>query len=105
MTKSNEAALHAALDAHFAKKPEVRLPHYSGPDFNSWQVEAHRDRHDLEATGFIIVDEYGEEIRGGGFWARKASAEAHLKVMIAEEIEAREEHGPEDGNPHTLPVE
>lgn len=72
-------------------KPPVRTPYY-GTDPEEWRVELRRNGEDLS---YFIVDEYGEEVRGGGCWANPKNAEARLKEMITEELEAREQHGPD----------
>lgn len=73
-------------------KPSVRLPHYSGPDVTGWQISAFSDG---VIDGFIIVDEYGDEVKAGGFWAQRENAVARLREIMEEEIEAREQHGPD----------
>lgn len=56
-------------------------------DHSSWSVEHIRDPHDHNADGWIIVDEYGDEVRGGGFWSSRIGAEHQLALMVAEEID------------------
>lgn len=95
--KSDNFMVMPAIKLTWAEiRQPVRQPYCSNnPDFESWTVEHVRDRHDHEATGWVIVNEYGEEIRGGGFWSNRKNAERQLELMIAEEIEAREQHGPD----------
>ena len=72
-----------------AYRPGAKLPRYT--DYTSWDIMEMRN------GCFRLVDEYGEFLSEREYFSRKC-AERDLNDMVAEEIDAREQHGPE-GDP------
>lgn len=68
-------------------RPSVKPPRYT--DYSSWEVEPSPAK-----DGFVIVDEYGETL-DDCVYTSPFTARIQLRAMIAEELEAREQHGPD----------